>query len=46
LQQQQQFQQQFQKQYQQDLLFKERDRVQDCETIIGRQMEKMEIKNH
>jgi hypothetical protein len=39
---QQQYQQQFQQQQQQflvlkDLLFKERDRVQDCETIIGRQ---------
>ena len=37
-----QYQQQFQQQQQQflvlkDLLFKERDRVQDCETIIGRQ---------
>jgi hypothetical protein len=39
---QQQYEQQFQQQQQQflvlkDLLFKERDRVQDCETIIGRQ---------
>jgi len=39
---QQQYQQQFQQQQQQflvlkDLLFRERDRVQDCETVIGRQ---------